>query len=235
VTPNELFEKNRKLVFYVIYKKVTRTGDFEDMLQSGFMGLWKACNNYDEKSGSNFSSYAIPLIIGEVKNPTRENIGHIKVPRKSKLIYNKIARREIEEGIKIRPTIEEVQKEYGVSEYFAKTAIELLEINFVSTDIPGGNSNSENPDPLGDTLIDYTSNFEDEVIKKVEANYYLSILSKRDRLVVELVLEKVLTQNQIAEKLGITQTHVSRIYKNAIAKIKKYVEVKAYEDEPQLA
>lgn len=233
----ELFENNKKLVFYVIkklrhnYQKDHAIVELDDMVQVGYIGLWKAAQRFDESKDFKFATYAVPTIMGEILKEIRDKSGLFKVPRESKLIFKKIAKkRDNGEGI---PTPEEVQEEFSCSLDTARVAIELLflSVSSLSTPVTVG----ERKDVyIEDMIEDVSANFQDGVFKEEAFKERMSLLNDREKFIIFQTLNGV-KQMDISKKMGISQVQVSRIFRKALKKIEEYNEVIANENEPQFA
>lgn len=240
MSPDELFESNKKLVFFVVSRMLNNSSnindvgviDREDMEQMGMIGLWKASKNFDSSTGFKFSTYAVPAITGEIINSVRENHGSIKVPRKAKQASKVIAKR-IQDGEEL-PTVQDIYKEFELSLSDSRIALELLEIKLISTEIPVKAYGNNRDMYLSDIIADENAYFEEKIIKNEELKEVLSILDGRERQIFYYTMAEV-TQKEIAKKLGISQVQVSRIYRRAINKAKKYYEVLNNENQPQFA
>lgn len=228
----ELFQKNMRLVYYVV-NKMTSHHDIgrsysgyekDDLNQIGMIGLWKACQRFDENLGVKFSTYAVPTIQGEIANSMRVGAGSIKVPRESKVITKVISKRK-EADIDYSPSIEEIVEEFDCSEDTARIALEMQDISFLSLDAPAKEMQSEKT-----TLMDiieadlYETRMADMVINNVALQEKLNLLDEREKTIVLLSMNEM-TQREIAEKFGISQVQVSRILKRAINKMKDELEV----------
>lgn len=237
MTPEERFEQEKRLVYYVtkrmknVYSSDRTLIELDDMIQIGMIGLWKACEKFDEKRELKFSTYAVPKIKGEILTEIREiTSGSIKISRQAKIIYKKILKR-IDNGEE-RPTIEKIMEDYNCNRYFAKSALELLSIMVLNIDMPisqGDGSETNFNEVIKDESID----FENDLIKNEELKERLSLVDDRSRDIIYLML-KGKTQAQIGKIVGLSQVHVSRIYKNALKIIHKNYEVNADENESQL-
>lgn len=224
---DKLFEENMNLVYFVVNKKIDKHNkrykelgvDEEDLRQLGFIGLLKACKKFNESKGIKFSTYAVPLIYGEITNNLRDDT-NITIPREAMSIALKIKQKVEKQDYEI-PEIEEIMEEYEVSNYIAEAVIFSLKLKYVSAEKVVYNEGS-----AGNTQITLkemlTDNF--NLQNTVEANVIvkekLSILDERERKIVLLTSEG-LKQREIANIIGIKQPHVCRIYKDAIKKMQE--------------
>jgi RNA polymerase sporulation-specific sigma factor len=229
----ELFEKNKKLAFYALKKFDQKEGMLErdDLEQIALIGLWKACLKFDESKGNKFATYAVPTIQGEVMKEIRDRNSYFKVSRHAKIASKKIMRDYLEFGIPT-PTVEEVMDKYGFSKLIARTTLELMDLKVESMSRPVSTKFGEVK--LEDTIPDINANFYELIIENDELTKALETLDEREKTVVRYVANEF-TQSEIGRMLGISQVHVSRIYKKALEKIRNYYEVNANENELQLA
>jgi RNA polymerase sporulation-specific sigma factor len=238
LTPSELFEKNKKLVFMVVNRmKYTSRNDInvidtEDMEQMGLIGLWKASEKFDPNKKMKFSTYAVPTIHGEITNALRDSYGHIKVPRPCKQMAKKLIKKR--ENGEATPTIDSVIEEFGCTYEDAQLTIDMLSLSIVSTELPATKSQSGRELYISEILADDNSNFEDKLILSEQVKEILSLVNEVEKNVLILTMNEK-RQAEIAKELGISQAHVSRIYKRAIKKIQTHYEVSANENEPQFA
>jgi RNA polymerase sigma factor (sigma-70 family) len=195
-----------------------------------FIGLWKACQAFDESKGFKFATYAIPAMNGEIFNSMRDGHYSFKVPRKARKIYNKIKRR-IEDGA-TKPTVEAIMEEFDCRKMEAEVALDLFNLSFIGIDAPV--STGDGKVNVSDVLQDYNADFVDNFIRNEELKERLSILNNKERLIIYYTMKEK-TQNEISKELGLSQAHVSRLSKGALKKIKEHFEVNEHENQPQLA
>lgn len=214
-----LVRSNIGLVASIAKKFLNRGYDYEDLFQLGSIGIIKAINNFDSSFNVKFSTYAVPMIMGEIKRFLRDD-GMIKVSRnlketskKVKAVKERLAKENGREA-----TIEEVANELGISS-------EDVVLSLESTNRPGYlyetiHQDDGSPvlliDKIGDDR-DYGS----EVVDKVALKDLISKLEPKSRQVIMLRYFKDMTQNQIAEILGISQVQVSRIEKKVLKYLKE--------------
>ena len=211
---NSVIEENLGLVYAVAKRFTGRNVEYEDLVQIGSIGLIKASENFDESLGYKFSTYAVPMIMGEIKRYLRDD-GIIKVSRTIKENAGKIgyAKEKLTKQLGRTPTVSEISKESGVSE-------EDIVIATDATQAPESIYATINDDSY---LIDYlktTENEENTTINRIFLKELLDSLDKRSRKVILLRYFKEETQQQIAEKLGVSQVQVSRIEKKILKELK---------------
>ena len=212
-----LVNGNLKLVLSILKKYTSRISDLDDLFQIGVIGLIKAIDNFDISLGLKLSTYAIPMISGEIRRYLRDkNI--IRVSRSMKdLAYKAILKRdELTNTLGYVPSYELIAKELGVSELDVITSIDAMS-DPVSIFEPIYNDG-------GDTIYLYEQ-LEDKNNKNIELTLALKKaildLSKREQTILDKRYVIGKTQMEIAEELGISQAQVSRLEKNAIKTLKK--------------
>lgn len=224
--PIERFESNKGLVIFCVnrLKNIYSTDrmllEDDDVIQMGFIGLWKACVNFKEEYNLKFSTYAVPSITGEIINMFRDSHQGFKVPRKCRTIARKL-HKIVSEGHEC-PSIEEIQKEFDCTEKQAINSLEIMKLKKLSMEKPTADKGGT-PVYVKDVLKD-NFNIEEYFITNERINNAFKELNDVEKKVINLSLENY-TQNEIANILGYSQAHVSRIYKKALGKLKNYYEV----------
>lgn len=212
-----LINGNLKLVLSILKKYVSRYSDLDDLFQIGVIGLIKAIDNFDITLGLKLSTYAIPMISGEIRRYLRDK-NLIRVSRSMKdLAYKAIMKRdELTNTLGYVPSYELIAKELGVSELDVITSIDAMS-DPVSIFEPIYNDG-------GDTIYLYEQ-LEDKNSNNVEMQLALkkaiADLSLREQNILDKRYVIGKTQMEIAEELGISQAQVSRLEKNAIKTLKK--------------
>lgn len=215
-----LVEGNLKLVLSILKKFNNKTDNLDDLFQVGCLGLVKAIDNFDTSYGVKLSTYACPMIIGEIKRYLRDN-STLRISRSVKdLAYKTLKlKEELTTATGIEPTNEAIAKELGVTEFEISNALESLK-EPVSMYEPIYNDG-------GDTiyLFDQISNKKEDydLDYKLALDKAIQKLKPRDKQILEdrYIIGK--TQMEIAKELSISQAQISRIEKNAIKNLKKYV------------
>lgn len=222
VAMNELIEINLPLVSSISKKFLNRGYDYEDLFQIGSMGLVKAINNFDTSYNVKFSTYAVPMIMGEIKRFLRDD-GMIKVSRNTKALAKRLHfdKEALSKKLGRDPTIEELASYVGVDKEEIVFAIE----------------SSNNMQYLYDTihqddgapvlLIDKISEKgvdDSEMIDTIALKEALRGLDVKSRQIIMLRYFKDKTQVQVASMLGISQVQVSRIEKKVLKEMKKILE-----------
>ena len=211
---NKLVSENMGLVYACANKFKGRGIEYEDLVQSGCIGLVKAAEGFDESRGFMFSTYAVPAIIGEIKRMFRDG-GAVKVGRsdKEKARNLLILKDELAAKLNRSPTIGELASESGYSPEFTSrllcSAMPVLSLTVdddereaAETDITEGDTTEE----MGD---------------KIALQAAVEDLPERDRKIVEMRYYSGLTQTVTAKKLGMTQVQVSRREKVILNELRK--------------
>ena len=216
---DELVKSNVGLVSTVVKRFLSRGYEYEDLFQIGCIGLIKAIKNFNTAYNVKFSTYAVPMIMGEIKRFIRDD-GPIKVSRNLK-----------ETGRRVRQAKEQLTKKYGRDVTIEEVARELC---ITCEDVVMSMESLAAPEYLYDVirqddgapvmLIDKIGEDKDygsEVIDKVALKELIKELDSKSRQVIMLRYFKDMTQHQIAEMLGISQVQVSRIEKKVLEYLKK--------------
>lgn len=219
---NKLIEMNLPLVMSISKKFLNRGYDYEDIFQIGSIGLVKAINNFNSDYNVKFSTYAVPMIIGEIKRFLRDD-GMIKVSRNVKSLARKISiyREELSKTLKRSPTIEELAEHAGVDKEEIVFAIES------SNSLQYLYDTIHQDDGAPVLLIDKLSEekkCDDNLIERIALKEALRSLDEKARQIIMLRYFKDQTQVQVAKMLGISQVQVSRIEKKVLAQMKKKLE-----------
>lgn len=216
---NDLINGNLKLVLSIIQKFNYRNENLDDLFQVGCIGLVKAIDNFDLSHGVKLSTYAVPMILGEVKRYLRDN-GSLRVSRSLKdLAYNVLkTKEEMTKQLGREVSIEEISKELDIPTYDAVKALEAMR-NPVSIFEPIYSDG-------GDTIYLYDQ-IEDKRLRKQDLDVNLAItnaidnLEQREKYIIDQRYIIGKTQMELAEELGISQAQISRLEKNAITTLKK--------------
>lgn len=214
---HKLINGNLRLVLSVIQRFTTRGEPLDDLFQVGCIGLIKAIDNFDTDLGVRFSTYAVPMIIGEVRRYLRDN-NSVRVSRSMRdTAYRAIQIRErLSNDLDREPTIEEIAKELDMKKENVVIALEAI-IDPVSLYEPVYNDGGEAiyvMDQIGDRNT--ADSWMDEILLK-DAIY---ALSDREKRILNLRFMLGKTQTEVANEVGISQAQVSRLEKGALKKIK---------------
>ena len=218
----ELYIKgNLRLVLSVIRRFQNSNENADDLFQIGCIGLIKAIDNFDTTLQVKFSTYAVPMIIGEIRRYLRDN-NSIRVSRSLRdIAYKAIYTREtyMKRYLK-EPTVTEIAQEIGIEKEMIVYALDAIQ-NPVSLFEPVYTEG-------GDTLyvmdqISDTKNKEDRWIEDLSLREAMKRLSKREKHIIELRFYEGKTQMEVAQEIGISQAQVSRLEKNALKSMRNYL------------
>lgn len=217
----QYIEGNLRLVLSIIQRFMGSGENVDDLFQIGCIGLMKAVDNFDESHNVKFSTYAVPMIIGEVRRYLRDN-NAIRVSRSVRdTAYRAIYTKEsMMKNSNKEPTVAEIAQEIGV-----KTEDIIFALDAIQSPV-----SLYDPvyDKGGDTLyvMDQVSdkkNKEDKWVENIALSEALKRLPERENVIINMRFFQGKTQIEVAEEIGISQAQVSRLEKNALKSMKKYL------------
>ena len=214
---NELINGNLRLVLSVIQRFTNRGENLDDLFQVGCIGLIKAIDNFDVTQNVRFSTYAVPMIIGEIRRYLRDN-NSVRVSRSLRdTAYHamQIKERLTNENQK-EPTVEEIAKEMNIKKEEVVLALEAIEepVSLYEPLYNDGGDTIYVMDQVGDSNSD--DNWIDEIVFKQS----IEKLSDREKKILSMRFMQGKTQTEVAKEIGISQAQVSRLEKSAINNIK---------------
>lgn len=221
----------KPLVQYIARKLAFNKSDTDDLIQVGTIAILKALDRFDPEKQIDFSTFATPNIIGEIKHYFRDKSRLVKVPRKLQELYSKI-KSELRDNQKNAksPTIAHLAKKFDVSEEKILEAMEAGQnIKILSLDSPSysqgvlQSSNASEPSIL-DNLG--TEHKEELLLNKETLKQALLKLSSRERRIIYLRFYGGLSQSEIAMRMNLSQMHISRILTQSIKNLRKWLSVK---------
>jgi RNA polymerase sigma-B factor len=199
----------------------------DDLVQTATVGLIKSVDRFDPDRGVDFTGYAIPTILGEIKRHFRDRTWHVRVPRRLQELRLSIAEATttLTQTLGRSPTVADIAERLGVSE---EDVLEGLEgaraYNATSLSTP---TSSDGGMELGDTLGGVDPEFELAELR-VALGPALAALDEREQRILTLRFYGNLTQSQIAEQVGVSQMHVSRLLAKALAKLRGRLDSDVY-------
>ncbi|MFD3156187.1 RNA polymerase sporulation sigma factor SigF [Haloimpatiens sp. FM7330] len=211
---NQVVQNNLPLVSTISKKFTNRGHEFEDIFQIGCIGLVKAVKNFDSSYNVKFSTYAVPMIMGEIKRFLRDD-GIIKVSRSIKNTAKKIHydKERLTKKIKREPTIEELAEYSGIDKEEIILALESVgKVQYLYDVI---HQDDGSPVMLIDKISEKGKG-DKQIIDKIALKEALSTLNIRSRQIIMLRYFKDKTQVEVAKMLGISQVQVSRIEKKVL-------------------
>ena len=209
-------EEHINLVHACCQRFRNRGIEYDDIFQSGYVGLVKATKRFDESKGLKFSTYAVPVILGEIKTLFQNNVS-VKVSRKIKELAIKIRyeREKTINSLSREPTVNELSKTLEVSSEQVLEALEICKFP-VSLD---ANSNDESDNR---PTLEISVDFEDERINnKISIAHAVRDFEERDKKLIYLRFFRCKTQSETAKNLGMTQVQVSRREKVLLKSLKE--------------
>ena len=213
-----LFEENTGLIYSVARRFLGRGVEMEDLFQIGSIGLLKAVDKFDPAFEVKFSTYAIPMILGELKRFFRDD-GMIKVSRSIKENQHRVylAREKIEKELGREPSLKEIAEMLGMPpEEVAMTLDSAAEVESLYRTV----YQSEGTDISLIDKIPEKENAEEHLLNRIFLEEILGKLESSDRKLLYMRYFQDQTQTQIAEQLGVSQVQVSRMEKRILKKLR---------------
>jgi len=219
VARDTLVNCNIRLVWSVVQRFLNRGYEAEDLFQIGCIGLLKSVDKFDLSYEVKFSTYAVPMIIGEIQRFLRDD-GTLKVSRSLKELANKVRKTkdELSKRLGRLPTVGEVAEELGIT---SEEVVFAQEANKPPTSIHETVfENDGDPITLMDQIADES---QDKWFDKLALNEAIGALNERERLIVYLRYFRDQTQSEVASRLGISQVQVSRLEKKILQSIRNEI------------
>lgn len=216
---DELITGNLRLVLSIVQRFSSRGEDPDDLFQVGCVGLIKSIDNFDLGQDVKFSTYAVPMIIGEIRRFLRDN-SLVRVSRSTRdLAYRALtAREELSHTLDREPTADDIARKLGEPRSEVVAALDAI-VDPVSLYEPVWSDSGDSiyvMDQISDTENTDESWTEDLALKEA-----MKRLSPREKRIIELRFFRGRTQTEIAGEIGISQAQVSRIEKGALERIRK--------------
>ncbi len=227
VLRDQIVTKYMPLVEYVARKLSFSRDDVDDLSQVGVIGLLRSIDRFDVSKAVDFSTFATPNIIGEIKHYFRDKRSIVKVPRKLQEQYSKIKKYIKENQVNGKsPTVTEISKALDMPMDEVVQSIEAWQSGTViSLDTPA-HSGSDKSDGSSATLLDTIGgdHKEDALLNRVTLRQALRGLNARDRKIVFLRFYRGLSQSEIAERMDLSQMHISRLLNGALKALRQTLE-----------
>ncbi len=211
---DKMISENLGLVHSIAHRFTGRGVEYDDLFQSGCVGLIKAVDRFDKSKGFAFSTYAVPVIMGEIKRIFRDD-GAIKVSRslkekaiKAKSVCDSFEKRELR-----KPTVSELAEMLGIS------AQETAEVLNVMSPMLSLNSFGED----GENTIDVPVDESEELFNRICIKQLMMHLEETEKRIVDLRYYKGFTQQKTAEILGVSQVQISRKEKKLLQKLRSII------------
>lgn len=213
---------NLRLVLSVLKRFSNHSENMDDLFQIGCIGLMKSVDNFDPSMEVKFSTYAVPMIVGEIRRYLRDTGSSIRISRSLRDTAYKaiVARENLSRKNCSEPTLEEISKESGIEVEDIVYALDAMQSPLSLYD-PVYNDG-------GDTLyvmdqISDKKNREENWVEHLSLNDALSTLEPREQSIIRLRFFEGKTQMEVAEEIHISQAQVSRLEKNALHAMEKYL------------
>ena len=218
IASETLVEENSGLIWSVARRFQGRGTEMDDLYQLGCLGFLKAVEGFDLEYGTQFSTYAVPKIAGEIRRFLRDD-GAVKVSRglKEQAATIKSVRSRLTTALGREPTIQEISRQTG----FSPEEIALAETATASTESIQ-RENGEEGFSLEDILTDTES--EERMVEKIALRQAVEKLPARERMVIQLRYFHSLTQQRVAKVMDVSQVQVSRIEKKALTLLRELME-----------
>ena len=216
----EMINGNLRLVLSVVQKFTNRGENLDDLFQVGCIGLIKAIDHFDPSMNVKFSTYGVPMIIGEIRRFLRDN-NSIRVSRsmrdtayKAMQIREKLANENMRE-----PTIEQIAQEMGCSREEVVFALEAIvePVSLYEPVYSDGGDTIYVMDQIGDTTDDRSW------LEEISLKESIEKLGEREKKILSMRYMMGKTQMEVAKEIGISQAQVSRLEKSALDRIKKQI------------
>ena len=213
----ELLRENDKLIWSIVQRYANRGVETEDLFQLGCIGFLKAVEGFDPEYGTQFSTYAVPKIAGEIRRFLRDD-GTVKVSRTLK-----------EQAVRIRMAREKLAvslgREPSLTELSAETDLSPEEIAAAETaGQPVSSLQSETAERRTLESVLGAEGIEGEILESLSLRQAVAQLKERERQVISLRYFRGLTQEQTAKIIGVSQVQISRIERRAVGELRKKLE-----------
>ncbi|MBR2834583.1 MAG: SigB/SigF/SigG family RNA polymerase sigma factor [Coriobacteriales bacterium] len=219
----QLIISHMNLVRFLANKFVNRGESLEDLIQVGTIGLIKAIDRFEPERGLEFTTYATPTILGEIKRYFRDKGWSVRVPRRLQELSAKVNQTtdKLTQTLKRSPTVDEIAQDLGVSVDEVLEAMESGEA-YSSVPLEAGSSDDEDSVSIIDRygLVDTDLAATDDRLLVEEA---LAEFTPKEQEVVRLRFVDGLTQGEIAERIGISQVQVSRLLKRTLKRMQEKI------------
>lgn len=214
----ELLSHNTSLLKSVLRRYLGKGVEYDDLYQLACMGFLKAISGFDESFGVRFSTYAVPMIAGEIKRFMRDD-GSVKVSRAMKQTAKEmnafVADYVAEHGV--QPSVREIAEKFNLDE---SETVFVMGSSRMPLSLYGGSEADEKGDrELIDTLP--AQDNQEELIDRLLLRTAIESLSERDRKIIVLRYFRDMTQSEVAEKIGVSQVQVSRIESRIIREFRE--------------
>ena len=221
---NELVMSHLNLVRFLASKFKNRGEPLDDLVQVGTIGLIKAIDRFDPERGLEFTTYATPTILGEIKRHFRDKGWSVRVPRRLQELSSKVnqATDELTKELQRTPSTEEVASKLGVT---VEEVLEAMESSSAYSSVPleaGGSDDDDAP-----AVIDHYASVDQDLAAsddRMVIEDTIKEFSPREQEVIRMRFNDNLTQVEIAKRLGVSQVPVSRLLRRTLKKLQEKVD-----------
>ncbi len=218
---NELIEAHKSLASHLARRFANRGEPFDDLLQVACLGMLKAVERFDPERNLEFSTFATATIEGELKRHFRDKTWAVRVPRRPQELHLRLANavNELSQRLTRPPLVPELAAELGVSDE------EVLEAMEVGSAYRSSSLDARPPEGSESGAFEQRVGGDDHGFElaehRVVLEQVLADLPERERVIVELRFFREMTQTEIAEEVGISQMHVSRLLTRTLAQLRE--------------
>ena len=198
----------------------------DDLIQVGTIGLIKAIDKYAPERGNKLAAFAIPVVVGEIKNYFRDHGWAVKLPRKlqqHRLLVDRTVE-DITQRLGRSPTIPEIGRAAGLSD---DEVYEAMEVERYGRPLSLDAHQERDDGPESSTIMDYLGEDDPDLeclAERMDLKEAIVAVDPREQEILYLKFYSGLSQSAIAQRLGISQMHVSRLQRNALAKLKLHLQ-----------
>jgi RNA polymerase sigma-B factor len=228
---DELVRAYEGLVYFLARRFQNRGEPLDDIAQVGFLGLIKAIDRFDPDLGNEFTTFATPTIAGEIKRYFRDKGWSIRFPRRLQELHQQVVRtnEELKNQLGRQPTVQELADRLGVD---TNDVLESMEFGAVHTPVSIDSTIDRNEGGEG-RLLSETVGGADENLDRVEMRDVLkramAHLSEREQRILAMRFIDEMSQAEVAQRLGISQMHVSRLQRAATEQLREQMAAEAQE------
>jgi RNA polymerase sigma-B factor len=223
-TRNELIESHRALATHLARRYANRGEPLDDLVQVAFVGMLKAVERFDPDRGLEFSTFATATIEGELKRHFRDKTWSVRVPRRSQELHLRLAPTiaELTQRLGRSPRIPEIAEELGIR---VDDVLEAMEVGgaYRSASLDASSGDGRESMGLSERLGTLDANF-DLVEHRALIERALATLPEREQVILRLRFFEDLTQTEIADQVGVSQMHVSRLLARSLANLRQQLQ-----------
>jgi RNA polymerase sigma-B factor len=221
----QLVRGYESLVHFLARRFQNRGEPLEDIVQVGFLGLIKAIDRFDPDLGNEFTTFATPTILGEIRRYFRDKGWAIRFPRRLQELYQQVVRtnEELKKELSRQPSVAEVAERLGVQPDDVLEAMEMsTALTPISIDATIGGTGPDSGRQLGEAVGTEDPNL-DRVEMREVLERAMQHLNERERRIMMMRFFEEMSQSEVAKRLGISQMHVSRLQRAALEQLREYV------------